>query len=333
MKLLIFTQKVDALDDNLSFFHRWIEEFAKRCESIVVICLYEGVHNLPKNVRVLSLGKEGGVSRIKYLWRFYSYIWKFRAEYDNVFVHMNQIYVVLGGLLWRLWSKRIGLWYAHGTVSLSLRVATLLADTIFTSTAEGFRIATHKRHIVGQGIDATLFVQKKEYSITTQFSLVSSGRLTPPKNIPAMIDLVGALIHENIPATLTLIGSGDQAYTDQLKVYANDTGLSQKIFFLGGVPYHKVAAMLADYDVFLNLGTTGSLDKAILDAGAAGVPVVTTNPALAAFEVDPDPLSALRVLYHMKPEERMEQSARLHEWVVREHSLSGLVARIVKGME
>ncbi len=332
MKLLIFTQKVDALDDNLSFFHRWIEEFAKHCESIIVICLFEGTHNLPNNVRVLSLGKEGGVSRIKYLWRFYSYIWKFRAEYDNVFIHMNQIYVVLGGLFWRLWNKRIGLWYAHGAVSLSLRVATLFADTIFTSTAEGFRIATNKRHIVGQGIDATLFVQKKEYSIGAQFRLVSSGRITPPKNIPAMIDLVGALIRENIPATLTLIGSGDQAYTDQLKVYANDTSLSQEVVFLGGVPYHEVAATLADYDLFLNLGTTGSLDKAILDAGAAGVPVVTTNPALAAFAVDHDPLNALRMLYHMKPEERMEQSARLHEWVVREHSLSRLAEAMLTTM-
>lgn len=333
MKLLIFTQKVDALDDNLSFFHRWIEEFARHCESIIVVCLFEGTHNLPKSVRVLSLGKEDGVSRIKYLWRFYSYIWKYRAEYDNVFVHMNQIYVVLGGLLWRLWNKRIGLWYAHGAVSLSLRIATLLTDTIFTSTAEGFRIATNKRHIVGQGIDAGLFAQKKEYSITTPFRLVSSGRLTPPKNIPGMIDLIGALIQENIPATLTLIGSGDQAYTDQLKAYARDKGLSQEIVFYGGLPYHKVAVMLAEYDAFLNLGTTGSLDKAILDASAAGVPVVTTNPALAAFSVNPDPLIALRMLYHMQPEERRERSVQLQEWVAREHSLSGLVARIVKGME
>ncbi len=333
MKLLIFTQKVDTLDDNLSFFHRWIEEFAKHCESIIVICLFEGTHDLPKNVRVLSLGKERGVSRLKYLRRFFSYIYRERNNYDAVFVHMNQIYVVLGGLFWRLWNKRIALWYAHGAVSLSLRIATRLAETIFTSTAEGFRIVTNKRHIVGQGIDATLFAQKKEYSIGSQFRLVSSGRITPPKDIPGMIDLVGNLVRENIPATLTLIGSGDQVYTDHLTTYASDKGLSQEILFHGGLPYHNVAATLTDYDVFLNLGKTGSLDKAILDAGAAGLPVVTTNPALTAFMVDSDPLNALRTVYHMQPEERREQGVRLREWVVREHSLSGLVARIVKGME
>jgi len=58
MKLLIVTQKVDIQDDNLGFFHRWIEGFAEHYESIVVICLQKREFNLPANVRVLSLGKE-----------------------------------------------------------------------------------------------------------------------------------------------------------------------------------------------------------------------------------------------------------------------------------
>ena len=57
MRLLILTQKVDINDDILGFFHRWIEEFAKRCEKVIVICLQEGRHDLPSNVKVLSLGK------------------------------------------------------------------------------------------------------------------------------------------------------------------------------------------------------------------------------------------------------------------------------------
>ena len=58
MRLLIVTQVVDQNDSVLGFFHRWIEEFAKNCEKVHVICLKESVHNLPENVAVHSLGKE-----------------------------------------------------------------------------------------------------------------------------------------------------------------------------------------------------------------------------------------------------------------------------------
>ena len=59
-RLLLVTQAVDKNDPALGFFHRWVEEFAKRCEVVTVICLREGEHYLPENVRVFSLGGEGG---------------------------------------------------------------------------------------------------------------------------------------------------------------------------------------------------------------------------------------------------------------------------------
>ena len=114
MNLLILTQKVDKNDAILGFFHSWILEFAKNYEKVTVICLYEGEHNLPNNVKVLSLGKEKGVSKITYLYNFYKFIFQERKNYDKVFVHMNQIYIILGGLFWKLSGKEIGLWYAHG---------------------------------------------------------------------------------------------------------------------------------------------------------------------------------------------------------------------------
>src|SRR3954464_15352498 len=98
MRLLIFTQKVDRYDPVLGFFYPWLEEFSKRFESIVVVCLEKGEHTLPSNVKVLSLGKEDGVSKYIYLKNFYKYIWNERNNYDKVFVHMNQEYVLLGGL-------------------------------------------------------------------------------------------------------------------------------------------------------------------------------------------------------------------------------------------
>ena len=58
MKLLIVTQAIDSEHPILGFFHRWVEEFAKHCEHVHVICLQAGKHSLPANVTVHSLGKE-----------------------------------------------------------------------------------------------------------------------------------------------------------------------------------------------------------------------------------------------------------------------------------
>ncbi len=58
MKLLIVTQTMDVNDPYLGFFGRWVEAFAKVFDRIEVICLREGKHSLPANVRVHSLGKE-----------------------------------------------------------------------------------------------------------------------------------------------------------------------------------------------------------------------------------------------------------------------------------
>ena len=109
MKLLIITQKVDKSDDLLGFMHSWILEFAKHCQMVTVICLYKGNFDLPSNVKVFSLGKEKGVSRVRYMLNFFRYIISERNNYDSVFVHMNQVYVVLGGFFWKLMRKKISL--------------------------------------------------------------------------------------------------------------------------------------------------------------------------------------------------------------------------------
>src|SRR6185312_9296857 len=164
MKLLIVTQKVDQNDSILGFFHRWIEEFAKHFSLVTVICLQEGEHHLPENVKVLSLGKASGTSRLQYIFRFYKYIWNERKNYDVVFVHMNPEYIVLGGWFWKLWHKKVALWYVHRAVNTKLRIAEKFADVIFSSSKESFGIESSKVRFVGHGIDVEKFEHVPEAS-------------------------------------------------------------------------------------------------------------------------------------------------------------------------
>ena len=118
MSLLILTQKVDSSDPLLGFFHRWIEEFARYQDSITVICLEEGHHKLPANVRIFSLGKEKHRSRSAYVLMFYKHIWRERKKYDSVFVHMNQEYILATGWLWFASANHRNVEGLNGTPSL-----------------------------------------------------------------------------------------------------------------------------------------------------------------------------------------------------------------------
>lgn len=281
MKLLIITQILDMDDANLGFFHDWVKEFSKKFEKVIVICLKMGKHELPKNVEVFSLGKEDGESRIKYIFKFYNYIFKLINNYDSVFVHMNQIYVILGGLIWRVFNKKIGLWYAHGSTTFSLRLATFFTNIIFTSTDEGFRIKTYKKEIVGQGIKLESFPAKDTYE---NIGMVSVGRISRSKDYLTLIKAIALLgpDQENL-IMVKIVGDTmtdeDNNYLRELRFEIKKNNLGQFFNFTGPVSYSNISKCVSGAKIFISTSLTGSLDKAIIEAMSVGLPVITCNDA------------------------------------------------------
>lgn len=288
MKLLILTQKVNSQDPILGFFHRWIEEFALHYESVVVICLEKGDFNLPKNVRVLSLGKETKKSRLKYLINFYKYIWLERKNYDQVFVHMNQIYVLLGFFVWKILGKKVGLWYTHKAVTLSLRLATYIVDFIFTASSESFLIKSKKLNIVGHGIDILKLKPITDSSSDNRqnFSIITVGRISKVKNQHILIEAISYLKNKGVVCELVIVGGpvtgNDFVYLNQLKELVHQLNL-ETISFLGPLPNHDIITCLYQSDLFINLSDTGSLDKAVLEAMASGTLVLSSNKAFESI--------------------------------------------------
>jgi len=288
MKLLIITQVVDTEHPVLGFFAGWILEFAKHCEHVHVICLQAGQHNLPANVTVHSLGKESGAGRLTILRRFYTLIWQLRHEYDNVFVHMNQIYVILGALLWRAWGKRVGLWYMHGTTSVSLRVAEKLTHRIFTGSPESCRINSRKIVVTGHGIDTTHFAPDR--TVEKKYDLVSIGRITHSKNLIELVDLF-AQIREQADVSLTIVGApvtaAEQAYEQKLRQHITDLELDDYVSLPGRISQADLPQFLNRSKIFITVAQNGSLDKAILEAMAVGLPVVSMAPGTVSLELGP----------------------------------------------
>ena len=290
MKLLIITQTVDEGDPVLGFFVSWIVEFSKQVEQVEVICLKLGRSDLPKNVRVHSLGKEDpprtffiSWRRAVYVFRFLRLAWRLRREYDAVFVHMNPEYVVLAGILWRALGKRVALWYTHRSVDLKLRIAAVLTNVIVTASAESFRLPSTKVRVIGHGIDMTQFVPPPKKPTGTTLRVLTIGRLSSTKRIMEMLAAIDTLVARDVSIAFTIAGVpatvADAAYERQVHAMIFAKPTASHVQFLGAVSHADIPALLERHDVFLNLSTTGSLDKAMLEALAAGMPAVTTNIA------------------------------------------------------
>jgi len=288
MRLLIITQKVDKDDPILGFFHRWIEEFSKRFEKIIVICLEEGQHNLPKNVSVHSLGKERRVSNFKKLTTFYHLIFSLRKHYDSVFVHMNPEYVVLGGIFWKFLRKKVSLWYVHRQVNLKLRIAEKLSDIIFSSTPESFRIKSKKVSFVGHGIDVSKFNCEKK-DLADKIVFLHVGRITKIKNCDIAIQALSKVV-ENFPdrkISLRFVGPTvsveDVVFLNKLKGMVEDLKLDDKVEFVGSVKGDEISKQYCLCDATLNLTPTGGMDKVVLESLISKRPVFTSNFAFKSL--------------------------------------------------
>ncbi len=340
MKLLVVTQAVNEDDQVLGFMTGWLKELSRQTESLEVICLSKGKFNLPNNVRVSSLGKEAGENRLKYLINFYKYVWRLRGDYDAVWIHMNQIYVILGWPVWKFLNKPISLWYAHGSVSLSLKVAEKLSDIIFTSAPKGFRLPSKKVKVVGQGIDLERFNNLQ--TVREVGLLVHAGRISRIKRQKELLESL-ALI-SNTPWQLIFYGgpvtADDEVYVEELKDLINNLGLDNRVTFAGPRPYSDLPKCLSEGELFVTMSQTGSLDKAVLDAMAAGtIPIIAGETFKQVLGSEAAQLLALpdgsdfavkvEEILSLSPQAKADLRARLQNIIAKQYSLPSLMQKIV----
>lgn len=337
IKLLIVTQTVDTEDSVLGFFVRWIEELAKHLEHIDVICLKKGKHSLPTNVRVHSLGKEKGISRFKYVLNFYRYIWKFRHDYDAVFVHMNPEYVILGGPFWQMWGKRIVFWYNHPQDNLRLRFGVVFADQVLYTSPYAATARFEKARRMPAGIDTELFVSQSIPRVPC--GIYMQGRVAPSKRVHLLLQALRLLRKKDILATVTIVGPEDSAYGASLRHDFADLIAMGAIFFRGPKRNTETPLLYGAHRVAVNLSAAGHYDKSILEAMACETPVIVSSKAFVGLVPDEwivpenDPAALAHAISDMLelPESAYHALGTTERAaVIREHSLLHLSAALVR---
>lgn len=284
MKLLIITQAVDTEDPVLGFFVRWIDELSKRFEQTEVICLKEGDHLLSKNVHVHSLGKEfGTASKGVYTWRFLVLVWKLHNEYDAIFVHMNQEYILIAGWLWKLLGKRVYMWRNHYAGSWLTDITAFFCTKIFCTSTHSFTAKYKKTVFMPVGVDTSRFFLD-EHIQRIPHSILFLSRISPSKRPEMLIDALALFAQENIAFSADFYGSPlqkDEAYCESLKEKVHLLNITNRVSFYPGVPNSQTPDIYRAHDIFVNTSPSGMLDKTIFEAAASGCLILAASADIA----------------------------------------------------
>jgi glycosyltransferase involved in cell wall biosynthesis len=337
MKLLLTTQAVDIHHPVLGFFHEWITELAQHVEHITVICLGEGEHHLPENVTVYSLGKErGAVAPHVYVWRFVSLVWRERKNYDAVFVHMNQEYVLIAGWLWKLLGKSVYMWRNHyaGTPFTGLAVA--FCKNVFCTSARSYTARYKRAILMPVGVDTTCF--SNSIAPRTPNSILFLSRMSASKRPEMLLDALGMIKDRGLTFTATFVGSPlpeNQVFYSDLQARVHLLGLDKLVTFRSSVEHKEAAAVFASHEIFVNTSRTGMFDKTIFEAAASGCLVLASsedfrNATSIAFHFDTAEGLADKLQFLLSIDDKTRAEYRvILDAMVRDNALPVLVEKLV----
>ena len=308
--------------------------------------LAEGLRNI--GVEVVSLDKGPGL-RLKGFW---GALRAFKRVRPHV-VHTHQIGALFyAGPAARLAGVPVVVHTEHGKhfeESRRLRILGRLgarhADRVFTVSddiaRDAFRLkvfSPRRTRTVINGIDVERFSRPADVTglrktlrlAEDNFVVGTVARLSPVKDQGTLIEAFGLLLKRKPGTHLGLVGDG--ACRAELEAQARSAGLDAYVHFAGAqddvVPYFKL------FDVFALSSLSEGIPLSILEAMAAGVPVVSTavggvgeivsdgKTGVLVAPGQPETLATALANLAGNPARRSELAAAARKMVEREYSLA-----------
>jgi glycosyltransferase involved in cell wall biosynthesis len=348
MRLLLFNLATDVDDPMLGFATGWISALAERVEFIHVITMRVGHLEVPDNVRVYSIGKEKGYRESRRAVEFYRHLLRILRE-DNIdacFSHMTPLFTVLAAPVLR--AKRIPIvtWFAHPSVTKTLKFAHHLSDRMVTGIAASYRYKRDKLTVIGHGIDTDVFSPDSKLSPRRTATILCFGRLSPVKDHPTLLKAAWRLLQSwGKPFRVVIIGGPgvprDESYVRSLHEKVKELRLEDTVHFEPPVPKESLPFWYRSCIVYVNLTPAGFVDKVALQAMSCGKPTVVANEGfrgtlgkyssrLLFRHGDADDLANKLVrLLSLSDRDRDQIGLYLRDQVIRMHSLGGLADKLV----
>lgn len=133
----------------------------------------------------------------------------------------------------------------------------------------------NRLHIIHCGVDPRQFEQVSHSQRGQRLLFV--GRLAGVKGVPILLDAL-AVVKKQIPDVRLRI-AGDGPDRSSLEKQAQELGISANVEFLGYQSQQQVRELLAETDAFVMASFAEGVPVVLMEALAAGVPVVATQIA------------------------------------------------------
>jgi glycosyltransferase involved in cell wall biosynthesis len=349
MNVLWFSIAIDANNPRQGFNLRWIRAMAEQVESIHIIAMTVGEYDLPYNVHVHSVGKEKGFGEPRRAVRFYRLLMKILRdqEIDICFSHMIPLFSVMATPVLRLAGIPLITWYAHPSITTTLKLAHLASDRMVTSVGSAYPYKHDKLVVVGQGIDIDLFAPDTIEREATPPVLLCAGRLSASKGHATLIRAAGQLKAQRTnPFKVVIIGSPglpqEIEYERRLHQQVEGDGLQDTVEFHRSVSQDQLVQWYRSCTVHVNLTPTGFGDKVAWESMACGKVCIAANEGfrdtlgkyadtLLFPHGDHGRLADLiTYILDMPKQQRDLVGIYLREQVIEKHSLKRLMGKLVE---
>ncbi|MDI6854148.1 MAG: glycosyltransferase family 4 protein [Deltaproteobacteria bacterium] len=347
MRLLWFNLATDLDDPILGFTSAWIRAVARRVEAVHVITMRAGRLEFPENVRVYSVGKEKGYSESRRVLEFYRHL-RGIIKYQGIeacFSHMIPIFSIMAAPLLKVRGIPLATWYAHPSLTPTLRLAHHLSDRMVASLAAAYPYRPDKLAVIGQGIDTDRFSPNGVKPAKPPI-ILCVGRLSRVKDHPTLLR-AAALLRERWgrPFRVVIVGGParpqDEEYVKSLHKLRRELNLLDLVKFHPAVPAVHLPFWYRRAAVHVNLTPCGFGDKVALEAMSCGVPCVLANEGfrrtlgeygdllLFAYQDPEDLTQKLQFFLTASKSERQRLGLYLRRQVVEQHSLADLAEKLI----
>ena len=126
-------------------------------------------------------------------------------------------------------------------------------------------------------VDLGKFVAKSDWSCKEFFRVVMVGAVNTNKGQRRLIE---ALLQSSLPSEIWIIGEGPEL--PACKKVASQLGGEERVHFFGRMAHTELSKILLQADVFIMFSTHEGTPRAILEAMAVGLPIVTTDAGFCA---------------------------------------------------
>lgn len=134
-------------------------------------------------------------------------------------------------------------------------------------------VAFRKVIVVPNRVDLDVFrFVKNSYKTDGLVSVISVGSFFPRKNLCPLIE---NLCKSGVNFRLTLVGGGP--LKEDYKNLANQLGIQEQLEIIENLNHQSLAALLPKHDIYVHYALSEGVPRAILEAMAAGLPVVATS--------------------------------------------------------